>query len=342
MAHDAKGAEGAVKMSELREDPLTGLNTIVAPHRHGRPSDRVRLETLPRPDSLPREDPSCPFCPAGGGAEAKPILSIPDLETGGWRARIVPNAFPIVQREAPAEVEPPALPGLGRHEVIVETPRHDLDLPDLTPDAFRAVVEITLARMRQLTREPETAALFVFRNHGAVAGSSLVHGHGQILALPFVPTELARREAHLAAAHERIGRNPFAAALEAERADGRRIVAERPGFCAYVPFAAEAPFELRIQPERDSADPFDLDPAEIGPLSDLLRDCLMRLRLKAGDPAYNLIWSTMSRARRRAPFAGWCLRILPRRVPGGGFERASGVSILSSTPEADAVRLRGR
>jgi len=327
-------------MSELRRDALTGLMVIVAPHRDGRPSDRARLQASTRPPELPREDPACPFCPVGGGAHAKPILSIPDLEAGGWRSRIVPNAFPAVRAD-PRAVEPPAMPGLGRHEVIVETPRHDLDLPDLTPDAFRAVVEITLARMRQLTREPETEALFVFRNHGAAAGSSLVHGHGQILALPFVPTELARREAHLAATYERTGLNPFAAALEAERSDGRRIVAERPGFCAYVPFAAEAPFELRIQPERDSADPFDLDPLEIGPLSDLLRDCLIRLRRRAGDPAYNLLWSTMSRPHRRAPFAGWCLRILPRRVPGGGFERASGVSILSSAPETDAARLRG-
>ena len=119
------------------------------------------------------------------------------------------------------------------------------------------------------------------------------------------------------------------------------MVAERPGFCAYVPFAAEAAFEMRIQPARESADPFDLGPHEIGPLSDLLRDCLIRLRRTAGDPAYNLIWSTMSRANRGAPFAGWCLRILPRRNPGGGFERASGVSILSSAPEADAARLRG-
>ena len=76
-------------------------------------------------------------------------------------------------------------------------------------------------------------------------------------------------------------------------------------------------------------------------MSDLLRDCLIRLRKRAADPSYNLIWWTMSRANRRMPFAGWCVRILPRTVPGGGFEKASGVSILSSPPEADAARLRG-
>ena len=325
--------------SELRLDPLSGIFTIVAPHRQGRPRDRTRIAVPPRPEGLPRHDPNCPFCPGGSSEQVTPILVLPDLAQGGWRARIVANAFPALFPDAQEAAE--GEPARGRHEVVIETPRHDLDLTELEPVEFRGVVELTFARTRQLTRDPEVAALFAFRNHGAGAGSSLVHAHGQIMALPFRPTELARREAHLAAAHAASKRNPFEAALAAERADGRRIVAENGLYCAYVPHAAEAPCELRIQPLRWSADPFHLDPWEIGPLADLLRDCLIRLKERAGDPSYNLIWSTMSRASRREPFAGWCVRILPRTVPGGGFEKASGISILSSPPEADAARLRG-
>jgi UDPglucose--hexose-1-phosphate uridylyltransferase len=326
-------------MSELRLDPLTGACTIVAPHRQGRPRDRARIAVPPRPADLKRQDPNCPFCPGGLSERATPILVLPDLEKGGWRARIVANAFPALFPDAAVAAE--GEPARGRHEVVIETPRHDRDLTDMEPAEFRDVVEITFARMRQLTRDPEVAALFAFRNHGAGAGSSLVHAHGQIMALPFRPTELARREEFLERSHAQARRNPFEAALAAERADGRRIVAENGLYCAYVPYAAEAPCELRIQPLRWSADPFDIDPWEIGPLADLLGDCLIRLKKRAGDPSYNLIWSTMSRASRREPFAGWCVRILPRTVPGGGFEKASGISILSSPPEADAARLRG-
>ena len=325
--------------SELRLDPLSGLSTIVAPHRQGRPRDRARVAIPPRPHELPRHDPNCPFCPGGSSERATPILVLPDLAQGGWRARIVANAFPALSLDASPATE--GQPAQGRHEVVIETPRHDRDLTDMDPAEFRGVVEITFARMRQLTRDREVAALFAFRNHGAGAGSSLVHGHGQIMALPFVPSEMARREAWLERLHAETGRNPFEAALAAERKDGRRMIAENALYAAYVPYAPEAPCELRIQPLRWSADPFDLDPWEIGPLSDLLRDCLIRLRKRAADPSYNLIWWTMSRANRRMPFAGWCVRILPRTVPGGGFEKASGVSILSSPPEADAARLRG-
>ncbi len=327
--------------SELRQDPLTGAFTILAPQRHGRPRDREHLASAPRPTKLPSLDPNCPFCPGGTGGRTVPILVLPNLSEGGWRARILANTFPALRPDAATIGEGQALPGRGRHEVIVETPRHDHDLSEMEGAQLCGVLNLTLARMRQLARDPGAVALFVFRNHGAGAGSSLIHAHGQLIALPFVPTEMARREAHLAAVQASSGRNPFEAALEAERASGRRLIAENGSFAAYVPFAAEAPSELRIQPLRASADPIDLGPTEIASLADILGHCLRRLKKKAGDPPYNLIWWTMSRPRRRAPFAGWCIRIVPRTVPGGGFEKASGVSIISTPPEADAACLRG-
>lgn len=341
LGFEGQGDPSEPLRSELRFDPLSGASAIVAPHRRGRPSDRERTKAPPRPPRLPRQDPDCPFCPSGSSVGAAPILVLPDLAGGGWRARIVANAFPALSAHPGDRGGGEAPPALGRHEVIIESPRHDHDLPDMSPAEVRGVVEITLARMRQLARDPGIAALFVFRNHGASAGSSLLHPHGQIMALPFVPGETARREAHLAAQHDAGGRNPFTATIEAERAEGRRIVIENGEFAAYVPFAPEASCELRIQPLSPSADPFELDPAKVAPLASILRECLILLRERAGDPAYNLIWWTMSRASRGAPFAGWCIRIVPRTVPGGGFEKASGVSILSSTPEADAARLRG-
>jgi UDPglucose--hexose-1-phosphate uridylyltransferase len=325
-------------MSELRHDPLTGRSIIVAPARHGRPRDHERLSRAARPEKLPPHDPDCPFCPGGASDRARLVLARPNLEEGGWRARIIENAFPALTPMPSCPNEAQALPAQGRHEVIIETPRHDQDLPDMSPTQFKAVIELTLARMRQLTRQREVASLFIFRNHGAGAGSSLVHAHGQVFALPFVPSEMARREQYLAQAHAANGRNPFQAALEAERADDRRIVAQRGGFVAYVPFAAEAPFEMRIQPARWSADPFDLDPPEIAPLADLLRECLIGLRNAVGDPPYNLIWSLMSRRNRHAAFSGWYIGVVPRTF--AGFERASGMSILSTPPEADAQRLR--
>src|SRR4051794_8491101 len=215
-------------MSELRHGPLPGRAGIIAPARHVRPRHHERLARRARPRQRPTDHPAGPVCPGGVSDRAPLVLARPNLEEGRWRARIIENAFPALKRIAPHPIEEQALPAQGRHEVIIETPRHDHDLADMSAVQYKAVIEITLARMRQLTREREVASLFIFRNHGAGAGSSLVHAHGQLLTLPFVPSEMARREAHLAQAYEADGRNPFEAALEFERADGRRIVGERP------------------------------------------------------------------------------------------------------------------
>jgi UDPglucose--hexose-1-phosphate uridylyltransferase len=240
-----------------------------------------------------------------------------------------------------AEPDPPAIAASGCHEVIIESPRHDHDLADMDADESRAVIETYLARYRQLARDPAIAAILLFRNHGARAGSSLMHPHAQLMAVGLTPPEIERREAHAGTWYGRTGENPYLAALAAERRDGRRMVAANGHFMAFVPYAAEAWCEIRIAPVRPVADPTGLWPRETQPLADLLRDCLQRLRRHAGDPAYNLILTASSRDRRGAPWAGWYFRILPRIVPGGGFEMGTGIAILASTPEADAARLRG-
>ena len=101
-------------MSELRHDPLTGRATIVAPSRHGRPRDHERVVRTARPHELPAHDPECPFCPGGVSERAPLVLARPNLDEGGWRARIIENAFPALKRVAPRPIEEQALPAQGR------------------------------------------------------------------------------------------------------------------------------------------------------------------------------------------------------------------------------------
>jgi len=52
-------------------------------------------------------------------------------------------------------------------------------------------------------------------------------------------------------------------------------------------------------------------------------------------------WHAVHAARVLAPAGIRVNAIAPGAIPGGGFEKAAAISILSSTPEADAARLRG-
>jgi UDPglucose--hexose-1-phosphate uridylyltransferase len=98
-------------MSQLRHDPLSGRDVIVAAGRAARPTTFV---TEPTADTGLVE---CPFCPGneeetppevarvGGGAPNGP----------GWMVRAFPNLYPIVDA----------------HEVVVLSPDHHRSFADL-------------------------------------------------------------------------------------------------------------------------------------------------------------------------------------------------------------------
>jgi UDPglucose--hexose-1-phosphate uridylyltransferase len=77
--------------------------------------------------------------------------------------------------------------GIGAHEVVVETPRHQETLATLPPNAVESVLLAYRARIIDLKRDLRLRYVMVFKNHGVAAGASLEHSHSQIIALPIVP-----------------------------------------------------------------------------------------------------------------------------------------------------------
>jgi len=87
---------------------------------------------------------------------------------------VVPNKYPALQ--APAETlhvaDHVAHAGYGFHEVIIESPRHDVQLDTLSADERRAVITAYRDRTRVLFAEPHVETVVLFRNHGPSAGAS--------------------------------------------------------------------------------------------------------------------------------------------------------------------------
>ena len=119
-------------MSELRRDPVLGRWVIIAPER------ALREEKMVVPREVRQPGP-CVFC---GGQEAsdpheiyavRPSGSLPN--TPGWSVRVLPNKFPALRIEGELVREGVGMfdlmSGIGAHEVIVETPDHNVDLSDL-------------------------------------------------------------------------------------------------------------------------------------------------------------------------------------------------------------------
>ncbi len=321
-------------MSEIRVDALSGLRTIVAAVRAERGQD-VRPQSL---DSAAGD----PFA-EGNESQTPPELhavrpdgSAPD--TPGWRVRVFPNRYPVVEPDAPvAEREAnthlfTALAGSGAHEVIVNSPRPVETLSALDPQELELAMEVWRLRMRV---HAQSAYVHLFVNEGAGGGASRAHTHAQLLALDFVPALIAReRERFGAYAAQTMGQQLLDDIVSEEVRRGERVVTIDEEAVVLSPYAAALPYQLMIVPRRPRMR-FEDD----GPIAAAtLHGALARLaRRFDASPPLNLWIRT---APRGAEHFCWRIDIVPRLSELAGLELGSGLRLNSVTPEQAAAELR--
>jgi UDPglucose--hexose-1-phosphate uridylyltransferase len=333
-------------VSEYRQDRWSGAWVIVAPERGRRPNSGRVAPAAPVGQGAPvlaARDAACPFCPGNERLLPGILAETPAESAPGWLVRVVPNKYPAVRDAAPppAEAVPGRpVPGFGRHEVVVETPRHDIDLPELDAAGLGAVVSAYRSRFRELAALPGITSVIVFRNAGRKAGASLRHPHSQIIATGLMPPRFAAAADWARAWHAGRGACPACEDLEAERADGRRLVEATEGFLAVVPYAATGPYEVAIAPRAHQPSFADAGEAEIAEFGALLQRTIRRLDELLDRPAYNFAIESGIAATLDPASSHWRLRIVPTIAKEGGFELASGMAINPSLPEDDAAALR--
>ena len=174
-------------MTELRKDPIVGRWVIISTERAKRPH-----EFPPEPPT--RREGVCPLCP---GSERMTPPEILACRQGGaqndpnWTLRVVSNKFPALRIEGDlgkaADGIYDRMNGIGAHEVVIETERHDVDLFDLPEKRFEDVLWAYRERLLDLKKDRRFKSVIIFKNHGPAAGASLTHSHSQLIALPVVP-----------------------------------------------------------------------------------------------------------------------------------------------------------
>lgn len=325
---------------EIRHNKASGDWVIFAPARGKRPQDfRQDQDSAP----LPEHDPHCPFCP--GNEEQLPgIVLQMDGDPNGWNTRVVPNKFAALSRTADTRRYDvgmyTAMPGYGVHEVIIEHPQHNQDMATLPLDDVALVIETYHKRYTQLMQEHKNMLPLIFRNHGARAGTSLIHPHSQLIVTGFVPNHIRHREEEAQRYYDHYGRCVFCDILEFEQSAALRIVYENSSFVAFVPFAADVPFEVWILPKAHEADFGSITDPQKRDLAEALKTVLSRIHNKLNDPDYNYIINTSARYKADEPQLHWYVQIRPRLTTRAGFEIGSGISINPSIPEEDAQFLR--
>lgn len=228
----------------------------------------------------------------------------------------------------------------GRHEVVIESPRHDADLSTTDTEAVRNVLHAYRVRERALKAEG-WAYVVIFRNRGSRAGASLGHPHSQIVAAPLVPSDV-RHRLEIATTHlHETGGSLCRDVLNRELQDGRRVVLEQDQFIVFHPFASAAPFETWIMPRVQRSASGELGDDDLGGFAIVLRAVLAGLKQVLGNFPYNfVIESFPARTDDSSDHISWYLRLVPRLTVRAGFELASGIDVNPVSPEDSAARLR--
>ncbi len=326
---------------ELRQNILTGQWVIFAPARSQRPSDFNRGAGAAH--DLPEHDPNCPFC--AGNDHLLPRVLFETMQGTHWQTRVVPNKFPMLEEGASSERQRQGLyvsmPGRGKHEVIVEHPRHNIHMADMQPQEMFRLIDTYYWRYISLLAEDSSMNVIIFRNYGERAGASLVHPHSQLVVTPIVPREVRLLEQRSQEYYDTWGRGLMSDIIRQELDDQRRIVAANELFVAFVPYAAEVPFEMWVVPRRQQSDFGAISDQEKHALARLLPDILGRLRTVLNDPHYNYVIRSASRYRADEPQLQWYLEIRPRLSTRAGFELGTGMRVNPALPEDNAAALRG-
>jgi UDPglucose--hexose-1-phosphate uridylyltransferase len=324
---------------ELRTCPFGGRRTLVAAGRTARPGGDLSVAPLEAID--PAQDPFL----EGHESETPPEVDAdrPDgspADGPGWRVRVVPNRYPIVDPAA-AEPEPEAQPQLfgaaaarGAHEVVIQSPKPVVSLSQLEPEEVERVAAMWQRRLRAHADAP---ARHLICNERPRAGASQPHTHAQLLTFPTVPAELAReRERAEAYTLQTMGGDLTADLLQEEVRRRERIVAIDDDVVLIAPWASRSAYHLTILPRR-AALRFEDQPDGIA--GRMLHLALTRLAERFGAPPPINMW--VRTAVAGAERTSWRIELLPALAQPGGVELGAGIDVCTVSPEQAAAELRG-
>jgi UDPglucose--hexose-1-phosphate uridylyltransferase len=270
----AGGGRGRAALARLagephrRYNPLTDEWILVSAGRTRRPWLGAQEPEHER-DSL-AYDPDCYLCP--GNTRANGNVNPPYAET-----YVFTNDFSALRPDTSlATLDDGLLRAEGERgscRVVCFSPRHDLTLGRMAPDAVRRAIDVWAEQTAELGAEYRWVQ--VFENRGEAMGASNPHPHGQIWAGTALPGAGEREDASQRAHLEATGRRMLLEYVDRESA-GQRVIAESDEWLAVVPFWAAWPFETLVVPKRPAARLIDLDDAARDDLAVVLQELIAR------------------------------------------------------------------
>ena len=328
-------------MPELRKDPITGRWIIIATERAKRPTDFIT-------EDQPVKASFCPFCEGHEDKTPPEIIAYrrkgTQANTPGWRVRVVPNKFPALKIEGSLNKRGEGIydkmNGIGAHEVIIETPGHEISLTALEDEHVQEVLWAYRDRLIDLKKDRRFVYGMVFKNVGVAAGASLEHTHSQLIVTPTVPKAVLEEMRGAEAFYNYRGRCIFCDMIRQEIEREDRIVFNFNNFIAFTPFAARFPFETWILPKAHNSNFENLQKLGIEELAAILKGVLLKLEKALDYPPYNYVVHTGPFDRSDLNYYHWHIEVIPRLTKVAGFEWGTDFYINPVPPENAAQFLR--
>ena len=328
--------------SHARRNALTGEWVLVSPNRLQRPW-QGQVETI-EDEALLKYDPGCYLCPGNKRANgnANPYYAGPfSFE----------NDFPALSAasETGKQTSPffQARDEAGICRVICYTERHDLRLATMDAEQLVTAIGAMIDQFSELDQRQDIGYVQLFENRGEMMGCSNPHPHAQVWATSHVPSEPSKElQSQLAYFQERQS-SLLLDYLDAELADGARLLVDNEHFVAIVPYWAVWPFETMLVPRRAVAAPDELDTQAVEGLAEVLSAVLAGYdRLFGCSTPYSMGFHARPSDGKPHPEWQFHIHIYPPLLRSAtvrkhlvGFEML-GMPQRDLTPEVAAERLR--
>jgi UDPglucose--hexose-1-phosphate uridylyltransferase len=263
---------------ERRWHPLREEWVTITSHRNTRPWSGA--SGAQAADNSAEGHADCHLCPGNARISGQVNPDYKDIF-------VFNNDHPSFSPDAPAITSPGDFfinaPANGQCRVVCYSPEHNESLATLGASTVESLIDVWAEQSHELSRLDEVANVMIFENKGEVVGVSNPHPHCQIYAPAFVPDTIRREVSAMDQYRQREGRMLMSDLIDAECADGRRLVVESDQTVAFVPYFARFPYEVYIVPRVQHRYLYELADSQRRDLAHCLHEVLIR---------YDNLWQT--------------------------------------------------
>jgi len=286
----------------------------------------------------------CPFCQGNEPSTPPEIAAFRNnnsqANTPGWSIRVIPNKFSVFCLEGVLEKTHAGIysnyNGVGRQEVIIETPEHGVDLHELNQAQVVQVFRMLKQRYNELSADDRIKYIQIYKNRGIFAGASQDHSHSQMIGLPFVP----RWNSGPADYYLKNEQCLLCAIIAQEKQSAIRLVYETEHFLLICPYASRFSYETWVIPKKHCEHFGAISEVEIGDLAMVCRAYTQMMVKTLQNPAYNFIFNTAPVNLPYQPGFHWYMEINPRMLVNTGIDIATGIYMNPVAPELSAALFR--